>query len=152
MSEFNDNYPQYELMAHHSEEEGKKKRRKLWNVFWIMLGITLIELAVGFYNTAFSDIALKIIFIGFTIVKAGYIVLSFMHLGDEVKAFKYAVLGPFIVFILYLVFIADLGEGTYSKRFRYVMDKNVTNPPAAAHDAHGEHSDHQETAEPAPAH
>jgi cytochrome c oxidase subunit IV len=138
MSEFNDNYPQYELMAHHSEEDGKKKRRKLWNVFWIMLGITLVELMVGFYNTHFSDIALKIIFIGFTIVKAGYIVLSFMHLGDEVKAFKYAVLVPFIVFIIYLVFIADLGEGTYAKKYRMVMDKNVTEHKASEH---GEHSE-----------
>ncbi len=138
MSEFNDNYPQYELMAHHSEEEGKKKRRKLWNVFWIMLGITLIELVVGFYNTHFSDIALKIIFIGFTIVKAGFIVLSFMHLGDEVKAFKYAVLVPFIVFIIYLVFIADLGEGTYAKKYRMVMDKNVTEH---ANDAAHEHAE-----------
>lgn len=138
MSEFNDNYPQYELMAHHSEEEGKTKRRKLWNVFWIMLGITLVELMVGFYNTHFSDIALKVIFIGFTIVKAGYIVLSFMHLGDEVKAFKYAVLVPFIVFIIYLVFIADLGEGTYAKKYRMVMDKNITEKP--------QHSEHAEAA------
>lgn len=138
MSEFNDNYPQYELMAHHSEEEGKTKRRKLWNVFWIMLGITLVELMVGFYNSHFSEIALKVIFIGFTIVKAGYIVLSFMHLGDEVKAFKYAVLVPFIVFIIYLVFIADLGEGTYAKKYRMVMDKNITEKP--------QHSEHAEAA------
>ena len=139
MSEFNDNYPQYELMAHHSEEDGKKKRRKLWNVFWIMLGITLIELVVGFYNTHFSDIALKVIFIGFTIVKAGFIVLSFMHLGDEVKAFKYAVLVPFCVFIIYLVFIADLGEGPYAKKYRMVMDKNVTEHANDADPAeHGE--------------
>jgi cytochrome c oxidase subunit 4 len=46
--EFHDNYPQYELMSHHTEEEGKKKRRKLWNVFWIMLCITIVELVVGF--------------------------------------------------------------------------------------------------------
>ena len=124
--EFNDNYPQYELMAHHSEEDGKKTRKKLWKVFWIMLGITIVELIVGFYNTHFPDLALKVIFIGFTIVKAGFIVLSFMHLGDEVKAFKYAVLVPFCVFIIYLVFIDDLGEGSYSKRYRAVMDPNVT--------------------------
>ncbi len=141
MSEFNDNYPQYELMAHHSEEEGKAKRKKLWRVFWIMLGITLVELMVGFYNTHFSDIALKVIFIGFTIVKAGYIVLSFMHLGDEVKAFKYSVLVPFIVFIIYLVFIADLGEGTYAKKYRMVRDKNETE-----HAKDAEHAEHSEAA------
>ena len=30
--EFNDGAPQYELMAHHSEEEGAVKRKKLWRV------------------------------------------------------------------------------------------------------------------------
>jgi len=30
--EFHDNYPQYEVMANHGEEEGKKNRRTLWNV------------------------------------------------------------------------------------------------------------------------
>ena len=31
MSEFHDDYPQYEFMAHHSEEAGVGIRRKLWN-------------------------------------------------------------------------------------------------------------------------
>ena len=30
MSEFHDDYPQYELMAHHSDEAGVAKRKKLW--------------------------------------------------------------------------------------------------------------------------
>ncbi len=47
MSEFHDDYPQYEFMAHHSEEEGKVMRRKLWNVFWIMLAVTIAELIIG---------------------------------------------------------------------------------------------------------
>lgn len=49
-----------------------------------------------------------------------------MHLGDEIKAFKYAVLVPFCVFIIYLVFIADLGEGPYARKHREAMDKNIT--------------------------
>jgi hypothetical protein len=36
------------------------------------------------------------------------------------------------------VFIADLGEGSYAKRYRMVMDKNVTEHPAGEH---GEHSE-----------
>jgi len=38
MSEFHDDYPQYELMAHHSEEEGKKKRNKVLKFVWKILG------------------------------------------------------------------------------------------------------------------
>jgi cytochrome c oxidase subunit IV len=41
-------------------------------------------------------------------VKAGYIVLSFMHLGDEKKSLKYMILVPYFIFILYLIFIAGL--------------------------------------------
>jgi cytochrome c oxidase subunit IV len=47
-----------------------------------------------------------------TLVKAGYIVLSFMHLGDEKKALKYVILVPYIIFIVYLIFIL-LTESNY---------------------------------------
>lgn len=119
--EFNDNYPSYELMAHHSEEDGKKLRRRLWNVFWLLLGITIAEIIIGMYAKNWglqleggkSTLSLKFIFLTLTLVKAAYIVLTFMHLGDEKKIFKYVILVPYITFIIYLVFIA-LTEGDYS--------------------------------------
>lgn len=114
--EFHDDYPQYELMAHHSEEEGKKVRRTLWNVFWIMLAITIIELIIGAMAPGkgwTGALWLKIFFITLTIVKAGYIVMAFMHLGGEVKFFKYIVLLPYFIFMCYTIFII-LTEGTYS--------------------------------------
>jgi cytochrome c oxidase subunit 4 len=129
MSEFHDDYPQYELMAHHSEEEGKKKRRKLWNVFWIMLAVTIIELIIGSYagkmgllnDDRTSSVTLKFIFIGLTIGKAFFIVFSFMHLGDEKKAMKYTILAPYTIFIVYLIFII-VGEANYSKVNKDKMD------------------------------
>lgn len=125
MSGFNDPYPSYEHLAHHSEEEGKKKRRKLWNVFWIMLGITIGELIIGFQAEAWglNKTVLMYLFITLTVVKAGFIVLSFMHLGDETKAYKWVILGPYTVFILYLAIMVDIGEGNYSKEHRADMDK-----------------------------
>lgn len=140
MSGFNDGYPQYELMAHHDEETGKVVRKKLWRVFWIMLVITIVELIIGFKAAEWgmSKNLLKVIFITLTIVKAAYIVLSFMHLGDETKPLKFAVLVPFIVLILYLVALLDLIEGPYAKEGRYMMDKNITNKTAPAHSS-GEH-------------
>lgn len=113
--EFHDDYPQYETMYHHTEEEGKKKRRKLWNVFWIMLGITLVELFVGFNATKWhltGTGVLKWGFIILTLAKAGFIVMKFMHLGDETKGMKYTILLPYSLFIGYLIFIV-LVEGTY---------------------------------------
>ena len=47
MSEFHDDYPSYETMAQHSEEEGKKTRKTLWRVVWYMLAITIFELVIG---------------------------------------------------------------------------------------------------------
>jgi len=41
-----------------------------------------------------------------TLIKAAYIVLVFMHLGDERKSMKYVILVPYILFILFLIFIA----------------------------------------------
>ena len=134
MSEFHDDYPQYELMAHHSEEAGKKKRRKLWNVFWIMLGVTILELIIGFKASSMgllnddrtSGLLLKFIFIGLTIGKAYFIVFSFMHLGDEKKAMKWTILGPYTVFILYLIWLI-VQEANYSKVHKHPMDTVIVN-------------------------
>ena len=126
--EFNDNYPSYETMYQHTEEEGKPKRKKLWRVFWIMLAITLVELFVGFNATKWGLTGggfLKWFFILLTIAKAGFIVLEFMHLGHEPsKFFRYTVLLPYSIFILYLIFII-LVEGTYCG---YTENKPKLNP------------------------
>ncbi|HET6228091.1 MAG TPA: cytochrome C oxidase subunit IV family protein [Bacteroidia bacterium] len=132
MSEFHDDYPQYEFMAHHSEEEGKLKRRKLWNVFWIMLGVTIVELIIGFnakkwgllHDDRTSSFILKIIFIGLTLLKAFYIVYKFMHLGDERKFMKYSIIGPYTIFIIYLVFIIVV-EANYSLIHKDKMDNLI---------------------------
>ncbi len=116
MSEFHDDYPSYEHMAHHSEEEGKKARRTLWNVFWVMLAITIFELIIGSMAPSHGwsgTTWLKVLFIVLTIAKAAAIVMWFMHLGHEVKFFKYIVLVPYLIFMSYTIFIV-LDEGVYS--------------------------------------
>lgn len=112
-----DDIIEYSLHAHHSEEEGKKIRRKIWMVTAILSVITILEVAVGamFPKDDVSGITWAFIKYGYiilTLVKAGYIVLIFMHLGDERKTLKYMILVPYIVFILYLIFIV-LVEADY---------------------------------------
>ncbi len=174
MSEFHDDYPQYEFMAHHSEEEGKKKRRKLWNVFWIMLAVTIVELIIGFKAADLgllsdtgdrtSGVTLKFIFIGLTIFKAFFIVMSFMHLGDEKKAMKWTILAPYTTFILYLIWLC-VTESTYAKVHKHPMDNIIVqqkihlNEAAKNGHGHDEHHDakteehgaekHEEGAKPA---
>ena len=116
MSEFHVDYPSYETLAHHSEEEGKKIRKTLWRVFWYMLAITIFELVVGSMAPSkgwSGTLGLKVLFIGLTILKAGFIVMAFMHLGHEKTFMKYAILAPYIIFISYTIFII-LDEGVYS--------------------------------------
>jgi cytochrome c oxidase subunit 4 len=116
MSEFHDDYPSYETLAHHSEEEGKKTRKTLWRVFWYMLIITIVELIIGSMAPAqgwSGTLGLKVLFIGLTIVKAGFIVMAFMHLGHEKTFMKYAILVPYVIFMSYAIFII-LDEGVYS--------------------------------------
>lgn len=119
MSDFHDVYPDYEGMAHHDEATGKKVRRKLWTVFWILLGITIVEVLIGLYaQEALGKGWLKIIFIGLTLVKAAYIVMVFMHLKDENKWTKWVILIPYAVFIGYLIIMMTIGEGNYAMEHR----------------------------------
>ena len=103
-----DDIIEYSLDTHHSEEEGVKLRKKIWKVTAILTAITIFEVFCGATIKQDSEYwtIIKWMFICLTVLKAAYIVLVFMHLGDERKSFKYIVLVPYILFILYLIFIA----------------------------------------------
>lgn len=106
----NDSYP---LNAHHSEEEGVKIRKNIIFVTVLLTAITAVEVAMGVIfkrSETFSWEMIKWTFVTLTLVKAGYIVMSFMHLGEERGVMKKTILIPYLVFIVYLVFIA-LTEG-----------------------------------------
>jgi len=103
----------YSLNAKHGEEEGAKIRKKLYMVTAILTIVTVFEIFMGVFfkrNGTFTWETIKLLFIVLTLVKAAYIVLIFMHLGDERKNLKYVVLLPYALFILYLIFIG-LYEG-----------------------------------------
>ena len=110
---------EYALSANHDEEHGKALRKKIWKVTAILTAITIVEVITGGSIKQYYDGVpnnswwmIKWGFIILTLVKAGYIVLSFMHLGDERKNFKYMILGPYTLFIAYLIFHL-LTEATY---------------------------------------
>ncbi len=103
-----DDLIEYSLDGHHSEEEGKKIRKKIWKVTFLLTLITAVEVALGAYIKQSSDIWIyvKWTFLALTILKAGYIVMIFMHLGDERKWLRNVILIPYALFIVYLIFIA----------------------------------------------
>jgi cytochrome c oxidase subunit IV len=110
----------YSLTANHDEAHGVQIRKTIWKVTGILTAITVIEVFIGAfikqYDATVGDNSLwtyvKIEIIILTVVKAAYIVLVFMHLGDERKNFKWIILGPYILFIIYLIFIC-LTESSY---------------------------------------
>ena len=103
-----DDLIEYSLDTHHSEEQGKLIRSKIIKVTVLLTLITVIEVALGAFIKQSSEAwpFVKWTFIVLTLLKAGYIVMVFMHLGDERKALKWTILAPYTVFIIYLIFIA----------------------------------------------
>lgn len=102
----------YEFAVHHSEEEGKKIRRRLWNVFWILLVVTTVEVTLGIFwrqmageNSATVWPVIKWLFITLTLLKAFYIVAEFMHLGGEKKNFVLTVMISYSVLMVYLIYM-----------------------------------------------
>lgn len=140
--EFQDGFPDYERLAQHDVESGVGVRKHLMNVFWLLLVVTLIELFVGFAWSHYhlyekmSKTYLIIFFITFTLVKAGYIVMAFMHLGDENKWLRWAILGPYALFIVYAIYMITVGEGAYSQNFRDLLDpvKQMQQTEESAHE------------------
>jgi len=107
-----DDIIEYAFDVQHDEEHGKKVRKKIWFVTIVLSIVTTVEVVTGIYKNdwGLSPLFVKWAFIILTIFKAGYIIMSFMHLGDERKNLRYVILAPYTLFILYLVFIC-LTEG-----------------------------------------
>lgn len=98
----------YSLNATHSEEAGVKIRKNIIFVTVLLTAITAVEVAMGIVfkrAETYTWEAIKWTFVILTLVKAGYIVMSFMHLGEERNVMKKSVLAPYVVFIIYLFYI-----------------------------------------------
>ncbi len=104
---------------HHTdiESEGSKKHvKKIWQITGILALITIVEAIIGIMAEDAEGslkVTRNVIFLILTLVKAGYIVSIFMHLGDERKIFRTAVLTPLILFFWFIV--AFLVDGEYWK-------------------------------------
>lgn len=118
-----DDIYEYSLDSHHSDEAGKKLRKKFYFVLALLSVITIIEVAMGMKWSRDESMKtiLMVSFIGMTLVKAGYIVWVFMHLGDEKKSFSHTVLWPYFILIGYFIFVA-LVEAVYVGEWRPTVE------------------------------
>lgn len=103
---------EYALSANHDEAHGAELRKMVWKVTALLTLITVVEVLTGAFVKQYIDgtpnsiwPVIKWSFIVLTLIKAAYIVLKFMHLGDETKSFKYVLLTPYFIFMAYLIFI-----------------------------------------------
>ncbi len=99
----------YAKAAYHDEEHGQAVRKTIFRVTMLLTAITIIEVMIGAFVKQYVGgvqegywSAVKWLFIGLTLVKAAYIILKFMHLGDENRDFRYMLLIPYLIFIVYL--------------------------------------------------
>lgn len=109
-------------ITYHHEPAGDTKR--IWKTFWLLLIITVIELAFGFlmYATDFPgwlDLFLKGVIVILSLAKAFYIVSIFMHLGDEIRNMIMTIIVPLLLFVWFIsAFLWD-GSSYRSNRNRY---------------------------------
>ena len=104
-------------MAH--AHEHKSHTKLIWKVFGILSIVTIVEVALGIVKPDFLHLTkilgtspLNIIFIVLTLVKAYYITWFFMHMADEKKSLRRAVVWTGVFLIIYLVTLI-LIEGQY---------------------------------------
>ena len=96
--------------------------KHIWKVFWILLGITAIELGLGltmyayFSEPGFAKNFIKGIIVILSLAKAFYITASFMHLGSEIKNMIMTIIVPLLLFVWFI--IAFLYEGGSWKELR----------------------------------
>lgn len=97
----------------------KSNIQKIWGILIFLSIVTTVEVVLGIYKPDFlvktDFLGMKVlnwIFIILTLVKAYYIAWDFMHLRDEKKALRRAIVWTPIFLVLYLVFIL-LAEADY---------------------------------------
>lgn len=103
-----------EYANHHSEDYGKKTRKTIWAIFWILLAVTTAEVSLGLSwdSLGINWDLVKWTFIILTLVKAYYIVAHYMHLKHEYKNFIIIISATYLILGLYFV-ILILNESLY---------------------------------------
>ncbi len=72
----------------------------LWKTFWILLFLTILDIILYFMMD--PGMLRNVIFIVLGVVKAAFIVYSFMHLTFEQKGLKMSIVLP-MIFVVYLI-------------------------------------------------
>lgn len=99
---------------HAHDEHGGMTKKKIWQVFGILLMITVIEFIIALWAIPGKHMSQHVgnyVYIALTLLKAFYIVAYFMHLKFEKLGLQLALTVSF-VFIIYFI-VLMLIEGGY---------------------------------------
>lgn len=92
----------------HAEEHGETMtKKKIWQVFFVLLGITCVEFMIALYLVPHGVIKINVanpIYIILTLAKAFYIVAYFMHLKFEKVGLIFSIVVP-VLFIIGLILV-----------------------------------------------
>jgi cytochrome c oxidase subunit 4 len=100
--------------AHEHGDHAGLSKKKIWEVFFILLGITVIEFIIALWVIPAGHMSQSVgnyVYIILTLLKAYYIIAYFMHLKFE----KYGLIvsmGVSLIFIVYFI-VLMLIEGNY---------------------------------------
>lgn len=117
-----------EITYHHEPAQNTKR---IWKTFWLLLVITIIELAIGFLMYAVPTMGtalvlfLKGVIVILSLAKAFYIVSIFMHLGDELRNMIMTIIVPLMLFVWFIG--AFLWDGNSFRTMRNRYDKALVN-------------------------
>lgn len=112
-----------EVTFHHQPADNTKR---IWRTFWLLLFITIGELALGLVIYLFPGMSdfmillIKGVIVILTLAKAFYIVAIFMHLGDEIKNLIMTVAMPCLLFVWFIA--AFLWDGNSFRVLRNTFD------------------------------
>ena len=111
--------------AVHTDDGHGFSTKIIWRTFWILLIITVVELALAilYYETDFlPKHFLNGIFVIGTLAKAFFIIAEFMHLRHEIKNMIMTVAVPAMLFIWFL--LAFLWDGNSYNKLRNRYDSH----------------------------
>src|SRR6201996_6761305 len=96
--------------------------KPIWRTFWILLGITLVELVLASIHlkTGFPPkLVLNGLYLILTCAKAFYIIAEFMHLRHEIKNMIMTIAVPAMLFIWFIIAFLWDGSSYNALRNRY---------------------------------
>ena len=110
-----------EVTIHH---EPTTDTSRIWRTFWLLLIITVIELALGFLMyfiemPGWVQMFLKGVIIILSLAKAFYIVGIFMHLGDEIRNMIMTIVVPLLLFVWFIAAFLWDGNAYRTRRNTY---------------------------------